>query len=326
MHRRNLISIILAIVLMMSVTPAIAQQSGEQYVVQPGDTLYDIAIRFGTSIRAIVDANELTNPDLIFAGDTLIIPTFRTSSNPAPAAPAPAAPAPASSAPTAGTGSSAPGATGELISPPAGSPGTSGAWALEVGTPIYAGDGYVVDIPITIHNTGVTPAIAGGKYTATLKPDGNYEDAALMKSQHGDFEQPLVGNALMWQAVVHMSDGSSHFMTVGCEFIEHVFAEGWEPLKRDKEGNWLEVFYYQINLYDGWFDCGNTLRINPPNIEPGTSGSSVLKVYFINPHKRTYGEISGSPYPNRWVTQVDVTVFRQDGSLVGTQSAPVAVP
>ena len=45
------------------------------YVVQPGDTLSSIARSFNTTVSAIVSANNITNPNLIYAGQTLIIPT-----------------------------------------------------------------------------------------------------------------------------------------------------------------------------------------------------------------------------------------------------------
>ena len=50
--------------------------SGEQrkYVVVSGDTLYAIALRFNTTVAAIAQANQISNVDLIFAGQTLIIP------------------------------------------------------------------------------------------------------------------------------------------------------------------------------------------------------------------------------------------------------------
>ena len=78
---RLLIGVILTVMLIVGVVPTSAQ-SGEEYVIHPGDTVFEIAIRFGTSIRAIVDANPGIDVDLIYAGDTLIIPSFRT--NPAP--------------------------------------------------------------------------------------------------------------------------------------------------------------------------------------------------------------------------------------------------
>ena len=63
-----------------------------QYVVQPGDTLFTIAQKFGTTIDAIVRANNITNPDVIFVGQVLTIPTGITP--PAPAPPVPPIPSP----------------------------------------------------------------------------------------------------------------------------------------------------------------------------------------------------------------------------------------
>ncbi len=44
------------------------------YTVQSGDTLSEIAEIFGTSVDAIAQANQIQNPDLIFAGQTLCVP------------------------------------------------------------------------------------------------------------------------------------------------------------------------------------------------------------------------------------------------------------
>ncbi|HOA96804.1 LysM peptidoglycan-binding domain-containing protein [Acetivibrio saccincola] len=44
------------------------------YIVRPGDTLASIANRFNTTVAAIVRANNIENPDLIYPGQRLIIP------------------------------------------------------------------------------------------------------------------------------------------------------------------------------------------------------------------------------------------------------------
>ena len=44
------------------------------YYVQPGDTLTSIAQRFGVSLQALMEANNLTDPDQIYAGQVLRIP------------------------------------------------------------------------------------------------------------------------------------------------------------------------------------------------------------------------------------------------------------
>jgi LysM repeat protein len=49
-------------------------KGGCTHVVAPGETLYGIASAYGVSVGAIMQANGLGNPDVIFAGQTLAIP------------------------------------------------------------------------------------------------------------------------------------------------------------------------------------------------------------------------------------------------------------
>ena len=44
------------------------------YMVKTGDTLFDIAFRHDSSIEAIMEANDISNADLLQAGQTLLIP------------------------------------------------------------------------------------------------------------------------------------------------------------------------------------------------------------------------------------------------------------
>jgi LysM repeat protein/uncharacterized protein YvpB len=60
-------------------------QTTKTYIVQPGDTLLRIAVVSGTTTRAIMMANDLTNEWLIYVGQRLVIPG---SAN-APSAPVP---------------------------------------------------------------------------------------------------------------------------------------------------------------------------------------------------------------------------------------------
>jgi len=57
-------------------TQATAPPPGEgvEHVVRWGETVYVIASNYGVSVQEIVAANNLTDPDLIRAGDVLIIP------------------------------------------------------------------------------------------------------------------------------------------------------------------------------------------------------------------------------------------------------------
>jgi len=63
---------LLLLVLGLALTPAIAR-AFEVHLVQPGETLSAIAVRYGKSISEIADQNGIQNPNLIFAGQTLQI-------------------------------------------------------------------------------------------------------------------------------------------------------------------------------------------------------------------------------------------------------------
>lgn len=56
--------------------PTVPAAPGEQqvYRIQPGDTLYGIALRFNTTIGAIQRVNNLPNPDRLDVGQEIIIP------------------------------------------------------------------------------------------------------------------------------------------------------------------------------------------------------------------------------------------------------------
>lgn len=45
-----------------------------EYVVQPGDTLFRLAVTNSTTVSVLADLNELANPNLILIGQTLLIP------------------------------------------------------------------------------------------------------------------------------------------------------------------------------------------------------------------------------------------------------------
>jgi LysM repeat protein len=54
-----------------SAPPATA---GQKYVVQPGDTLSAIAEKFGVTTQQLIEANRISNPDLLVVGQELTIP------------------------------------------------------------------------------------------------------------------------------------------------------------------------------------------------------------------------------------------------------------
>ncbi|MEZ4666885.1 MAG: LysM peptidoglycan-binding domain-containing protein [Anaerolineae bacterium] len=44
------------------------------YTVQPGDTLFKIAVRFNTTVNVLVSANNITDPTLIYSGQQILVP------------------------------------------------------------------------------------------------------------------------------------------------------------------------------------------------------------------------------------------------------------
>lgn len=54
--------------------PPAAAQSLTIHIVTRGETLFRIAARYGTDVNTLVQANSLSAPDIIFAGQSLVIP------------------------------------------------------------------------------------------------------------------------------------------------------------------------------------------------------------------------------------------------------------
>jgi LysM repeat protein len=65
-----------------------SSSSGGVHVVQRGENLYRIALRYGVTYQALASANGIANPNRVYTGQRLVIPG-RTSTSPAPAQPAP---------------------------------------------------------------------------------------------------------------------------------------------------------------------------------------------------------------------------------------------
>jgi len=81
MRRILTLGLILALTLTV-VTPALARSS-TVHVVQPGENLFRIGLRYGVSVDALVTANALGNANHIWVGQRLIIPSS-SSPNPNP--------------------------------------------------------------------------------------------------------------------------------------------------------------------------------------------------------------------------------------------------
>lgn len=68
------LALILAVLLITTFSTAASAAGPVYHTVQPGQTLYSIAMYYGTSVWAISCANGLFNPNYVYAGQVLVIP------------------------------------------------------------------------------------------------------------------------------------------------------------------------------------------------------------------------------------------------------------
>jgi murein DD-endopeptidase MepM/ murein hydrolase activator NlpD len=86
MRKRWTVPLLMLAILLIAAPQADARpptQTSEVYVVQSGDTLFAIALRFGVTATDIAAANNLSNPNLIFVGQRLVIPGSKPVVEPA---------------------------------------------------------------------------------------------------------------------------------------------------------------------------------------------------------------------------------------------------
>lgn len=69
----------LRVVAAVAVTCFMVAAGSSSYVVNPGDSLSKIADEFDTSVSALAEANDISNPDRIFIGQELLIPGIDTA-------------------------------------------------------------------------------------------------------------------------------------------------------------------------------------------------------------------------------------------------------
>ena len=84
---RRLVAVLAALVLSLCLLPGARAQEQVVHVVQAGENLYRLALRYGKTVEAIVAANGLSSADSIQVGQRLVIPGA-TTHTPSPAGPA----------------------------------------------------------------------------------------------------------------------------------------------------------------------------------------------------------------------------------------------
>jgi LysM repeat protein len=91
MRCARMIGQIFGLAVILSLAPLVARAQTGTYTVQLGDSLKSIAADNGVTVDALIQANHLSNPDMIWAGQQLVIPSA-DGSQPSGTAPSGTAP------------------------------------------------------------------------------------------------------------------------------------------------------------------------------------------------------------------------------------------
>jgi len=256
---------------------AAEQAATTTHVVQPGENLFRIALRYGATINALAAYNGLADPRRIEVGQVLIVPLTGAAAQTAPAAEEP------------------------VVASPEGI-------TVQIGEPIYAGDRRVAEVPITVSNQSLTPAVAGGRYYIVTNPDGNRRWITLLRAAHQEAPAPILAEPTpLWHAVVTLTDGATFDAYAGCIYQEQILAEGYEPSALGGP------FHWSVTLEDGWFDCGNAYQVKPEDLAPGQSATVPLTVYIMHP--RDSGPVT------RGIQRIELELWRSDGVSLGVVAA-----
>lgn len=83
-HRtKKIITISVLVVLLLALTVSVAAASGgNRHTVRYGETLFSIGRYYGVNPYHIAEANHLPNPNCIYAGQVLFIPSYQTGHRP----------------------------------------------------------------------------------------------------------------------------------------------------------------------------------------------------------------------------------------------------
>lgn len=74
MERRMALGLLIAVLIFATAAQAAIAQAPIVHVVQPGENLYRIALRYGVNQQDLAAANGIVNPDCLYAGQRLIVP------------------------------------------------------------------------------------------------------------------------------------------------------------------------------------------------------------------------------------------------------------
>ncbi|MBN1202271.1 MAG: LysM peptidoglycan-binding domain-containing protein, partial [Anaerolineae bacterium] len=88
-HMRQIVTVIVALAVLLAVPGLVSAQDGAGQVihtVQPGENLFRISLKYNTTVEAIALANNITNQNLIYVGQELVIPVESSEQTETPVA------------------------------------------------------------------------------------------------------------------------------------------------------------------------------------------------------------------------------------------------
>lgn len=272
-------------------------------VIQAGDTLADIAARTGSSVDQLAQANCLTDPGLIYAGQPLYVPVLPATRTPIP-----------TTTPQATVNPNAPVFTQPLT--------VNQHWIRGDGKAVtyYASVRVTVDVVTNASHVNFYVNSAGGGSAVFIGQDVDPWDGAFV-----DYSFPGPGEYTFQARAVneHMEISSNSFTVV--------YDPNFVP-PGESQFNRLD-FIPHISYADGWFQLqgGTTITISWPSAPVGATrvefrlaptgtgtGPGQLIGQDLNPSD---GTLITWAVPNGLSAHVEATAFMPDGS---TQSAITA--